>query len=180
MGMDIMFFKETIVAEGVNIEVSGNRVKAVGPKGTIEKSFIISKDMKIEKAENKVKVSSESDDRSTKALVGTIAAHIRNMVSGVTKGCTYRLRVIYSHFPVTIKVDKDKVLIQNFLGERTPRIARIIGKTEIKIEGSDLVLNGIDIDEVSQTAGNIEQAARIVGYDKKVFQDGIYIVAKGE
>jgi large subunit ribosomal protein L6 len=175
-----MFFKETNVAEGVNVEISGNRVKVSGPKGTIEKSFIINKDMKIENADKKVKVSSESDNRTTKALVGTIAAHIRNMIGGVTKGYTYRLRVIYSHFPVTVKVEKDKVLIQNFLGERTPRIAKVVGKTEVKIEGSDLVLNGIDVDEVSQTAGNIEQAARIVGYDKKVFQDGVYIVSKGE
>lgn len=175
-----MFFKETNVAEGVGVEISGNRVKASGPKGTIEKSFIISKDMKIEMGDKKVKVSSESENRNTKALVGTIAAHIRNMIEGVAKGFTYRLRIIYSHFPVTVKVEKDKVLIQNFLGERSPRVAKIAGKTEVKIEGSDIVLTGIDVDEVSQTAGNIEQAARIVGYDKKVFQDGIYIVNKGE
>lgn len=175
-----MFFKETNVAEGVSVEISGNHVKVGGPKGTIEKSFIISKDMKIEMGDKKVKVSSESEKRNTKALVGTIAAHIRNMIDGVTKGFTYRLRIIYSHFPVTVKVEKDRLLIQNFLGERSPRVAKIAGKTEVKIEGSDIVLSGTDVDEVSQTAGNIEQAARIVGYDKKVFQDGIYIVSKGE
>lgn len=173
-----MFFKETNIAGGVDVEISGNRVKVSGPRGTIEKTFIIDKDMKIEKVENKVRVSSEGEKRTSKALVGTIAAHIRNMVDGVTKGFTYRLRVIYSHFPVTVKVDKDKVLIQNFLGERTARIAKIVGKTEVKVEGSDIVLTGIDVDEVSQTAGNIELAARIVGYDRKVFQDGIYLVSR--
>ena len=176
----MVFFKETIVADGVNVEISGSRIKVSGTKGSLEKKFIIDKDMKIEKIENKVRVSSARERRSTKALVGTINAHIRNMIDGVTKGFTYRLRVIYSHFPVTVKVEKDKILIQNFLGERTARIAQIVGKTEVKIEGSDLVLSGIDIEEVSQTAGNIEQAARIVGYDKKVFQDGVYIVSKGE
>ena len=175
-----MFSKEAIVAAGVNVEISGSRVKVSGPKGALERTFIMDKDMKIEKAENKVRVSSESEKRPSKALVGTIAAHIRNMVDGVTKGFIYRLRVIYSHFPVTVKIEKDKVLIQNFLGERTPRIAQIVGKTEVKIEDTDLVVSGIDIEEVSQTAGNIEQAARIVGYDKKVFQDGVYIVSKGE
>ena len=175
-----MFSKETSIAEKVKIEISGNRVKAEGPKGTLEKTFIIDKDMKIEKSENKVKVTSESESRTSKALVGTINAHIRNMIQGVTLGYTYRLRVIYSHFPVTVKVDKDKVLIQNFLGERTSRSGKIVGKTQVKVEGADIVLTGIDVDEVSQTAGNIEQAARIVGYDKKVFQDGVYIVSKGE
>jgi len=175
-----MFSKEAIISEGVNVDVSGNRVKVSGPKGSVEKNFIIDKDMKIEKLDKKVKVSSESDSRSSKALVGTIAAHVRNMVGGVTKGYTYRLRVIYSHFPITVKVEKDKVVIQNFLGERTSRIGSIVGNTQVKIEGADIVLTGVDIDEVSQTAGNIEQATRIVGYDKKVFQDGIYIVSKGE
>ena len=178
--MIIMFSKETNIADGVSVEISGNHVKVTGQKGTIEKSFIIDRDMKIENADKKVKVSSESDKRNSKALVGTINAHIRNMIDGVTKGYTYRLRVIYSHFPITVKIEKDKVLIQNFLGERTSRIGTIVGKTQVKIEGADLILTGIDVDEVSQTAGNIEQAARIVGYDKKVFQDGVYIVSKGE
>jgi len=175
-----MFFKETIVAEGVNVEISGSRVKVSGPKGAIERNFVINKDMKIEKVENKIRVSSASEKRTSKALVGTIVAHIRNMIDGVVKGFTYRLRIIYSHFPVTVKVEKDKILIQNFLGERTPRVAKIVGKTDVKIEGSDIILSGIDVEEVSQTAGNIELAARIVGYDRKVFQDGIFIVSKGE
>ena len=178
--MIMAFFKEAIVADGVNVEISGSHVKVSGPKGNLERSFIIDRDMKIEKAENKVKVSSETDRRNSKALVGTIASHIRNMIDGVTKGFIYRLRVIYSHFPVTVKVEKDKVLIQNFLGERTPRVAKIVGKTEVKIEGSDVVVSGINLEEVSQTAGNIELAAKIVGYDKKVFQDGVYIVSKCE
>jgi len=176
----MMFFKEAIVADGVNVEISGSLAKVSGPKGTLERKFIIDKDMKIEKVENKIKVSSESEKRNSKALVGTIAAHIRNMIDGVTKGFTYRLRVIYSHFPVTVKVEKDKVLIQNFMGERTSRVAKIVGKTEVKIEGSDVVVTGIDLEEVSQTAGNIELAAKIVGYDRKVFQDGVYIISKGE
>ena len=80
------YFKEANVTAGVNVEVSGSRIKASGPKGMLEKTFIIDKDMKIEKIENRVKVSSESERRNSKALVGTIAAHIRNMIEGVEKG----------------------------------------------------------------------------------------------
>jgi large subunit ribosomal protein L6 len=138
------------------------------------------KGIKVEKVDNKVKVSSESERRAIKAEVGAIAAHIRNAIDGATKGYTYRMRVIYSHFPVTVKIEGDKVLVSNFLGERVPRISRIIGKTQVKVEQQDLVITGSDLDEVSQTAANIEQTCRIVGYDKKVFQDGIYITSKGE
>jgi large subunit ribosomal protein L6 len=102
------------------------------------------------------------------------------MMIGVTKGYTYKLKVVFSHFPVTVKVDKDKVLIQNFLGERKPRVAKIVGNAQVKVEGQDITVTGIDIDEVSQTASNIELACRITGYDRKIFQDGIWIVSKGD
>jgi large subunit ribosomal protein L6 len=175
-----MFSKELQIPQDVTLEISGNNLVARGPKGEIKKNFKMTKDIKVEKLDSKVKVFSESERRVVKAEVGAIAAHIKNAVDGVTKGYTYRMRVIYSHFPITVKIEGDKVLVNNFLGERVPRIARIIGKTQVKIEQQDLIVTGSDVDEVSQTAANIEQTCRIVGYDKKIFQDGIYIISKGE
>lgn len=175
-----MFSKEVSVPQDVNLDVTNARIVAKGPKGEIQKHLDASREIKIEKTDGKIKVSSESDKRTTKAVVGTVAAHIRNAIEGVTKGYTYKMRIIYSHFPVTVKVEGDKVLISNFLGERVPRVAKILGKTQVKIDQQDVTLTGASLEEVSQTAANIEQAARIVGYDKKVFQDGIYITSKGE
>lgn len=174
-----MYEKSILIMENVNVDIDNGKVKVSGPKGTLEKSFKL-KNIAIEKVDNKIKVSSESDKRTYRALVGTILAHIRNMMIGVTKGYTYKLKVVFSHFPVTVKVDKDKVLIQNFLGERKPRVAKIVGNAQVKVEGQDITVTGIDIDEVSQTASNIELACRITGYDRKIFQDGIWIVSKGD
>jgi large subunit ribosomal protein L6 len=81
---------------------------------------------------------------------------------------------------VTVKVEGDKVLINNFLGERVPRVAKILGKTQVKIDQQDVIITGSSLDDVSQTAANIEQTTRIVGFDKKVFQDGIYITSKND
>jgi len=173
-----MYFKELIVPNNVIVEISGNLVKVSGPKGNIEKKLQFGKELKIEKVENKVKVFSENEDRKTKALIGTMAAHIRNMIEGVVKGYVYKLKVVYSHFPITVKLDGEKILIQNFLGERSPRITKIVGKTQVKIEGQDIIVSGIDIDEVSQTAGNIELATRIVGFDRRRFMDGIFLVSR--
>lgn len=175
-----MFFKELSIPQDVTLEVSGKKIVARGPKGEVQKQLEATKDIRIEKLDNKVKVSSESERRTTKALVGTITAHIRNAIDGVTKGYTYRMRIVYSHFPMTVKVEGDRVLISNFLGERVPRIARILGKTQVKVDQQDVTLTGSNLDEVSQSAANIEQTCRIVGYDKKIFQDGIYITVKGE
>lgn len=175
-----MFSKELQIPQDVTLEVSADSVVAKGPKGEVVKKFKMNKGIKVEKVDSKVKVSSESERRAVKAEVGAITAHIRNAIDGATKGYTYRMRVIYSHFPVTVKIEGDKIMVSNFLGERVPRIARILGKTQVKIEQQDLTITGSDLDEVSQTAANIEQTCRIVGYDKKVFQDGIYITSKGD
>lgn len=173
-----MYEKSMALAESASIEVSGKKVKVSGPKGTIEREFV-PRDLLIEKTDSRVKVSSQSEKKSQRAIVGTTMAHIRNMMVGVTKGYTYRLKIVFSHFPVTVKVEKDKVIIQNFMGERKPRIASIVGGAQVKIEGQDVTVTGIDLDEVSQTAGNIELTTRITGYDRKVFEDGIWITSKG-
>lgn len=172
-----MYSLELKIPENVKVEVQGSKVKVSGEKGELERDFK-EKDIKIELVGNKLIVSSESERKKMRALVGTIIAHVKNMIKGVTKGFVYRLRVVYSHFPITVKVEGDKVLIQNFLGERVPRVAKIVGKTIVKVEGSELIVSGINIEEVGQTAANIEQACRIVGYDRRKFMDGIYIVSK--
>jgi large subunit ribosomal protein L6 len=173
-----MYSQELTIPENVDIEVKEKKVKVKGPKGELEREFKLVAGIKIEKINSKIKVSSESERRKIKALVGTVAAHIKNMIDGVTKGFVYRLRIVYSHFPITVKVEKDKILIQNFLGERTPRIAKIVGSTEVKVEGSDILVSGINLEEVSQTAANIEQACRIIGYDRRRFLDGIYLISR--
>lgn len=175
-----MYSQELIIPENVGIEVKEKKVKVKGPKGELEREFKLVFGMKVEKIDNKIKVSSESERRKIKALVGTVTSHIKNMIGGVTKGFVYSLRIVYSHFPITVKIEKDKVLIQNFLGERTPRIAKIVGNTEVKVEGSEITVSGIDLESVSQTAANIELSTRITGYDKRRFMDGCYIVSKGE
>ncbi|MFH7880512.1 MAG: 50S ribosomal protein L6 [Candidatus Aenigmatarchaeota archaeon] len=175
-----IFVKKVAIPENVKVEMIGNKVKVSGPKGELIKEFKIPSDIKVLIEKNEVKVFTENERRKIKAITGTIAAHIRNMIEGVTNGYVYKLKIIYSHFPVTVKVEGDKVIIQNFLGERTPRIAKIVGNTKVEVKGQDIIVSGIDIDAVGQTAGNIEQATRITGKDRRVFQDGIFIVSKGE
>jgi len=101
------------------------------------------------------------------------------MMSGVAYGFQYKLKLVYSHFPIQVKVEGRTISIDNFLGERKPRSARIMGESSVVVQGDELVVTGIDKEEVGQTAANIEQATRIKGRDPRVFQDGIYLVEKG-
>ena len=47
-------------------------------------------------------------------------------------------------------------------------------------EQDDVTVTGSDREKVGQTAANIERACKIKKRDRRVFQDGIYIVSKGE
>lgn len=172
--------KEIEIPENISVEIENKKVKVSGEKGTLEKEFKYFWDIKIEKKNNKVLISSDLDRRKIKATVGSIAAHINNMIKGVTKGFTYKLKIVYSHFPIKVRAEGNKVIIQNFLGEKNPRTAKIVGDTKVEVKGQEVEVTGIDIEAVGQTAANIEQACKIKGKDKRVFQDGIYIISRSE
>ena len=121
--------------------------------------------------------------RSDKALAGTWAAHLRNMALGVDEGFEYRLKAVFSHFPMSLKVDGKQMIINNLFGEKVPRVAKLPwspAEVEVRVENkTDVVVKGADREKVGQTAANIERACRIKNRDRRVFQDGIYIVSKG-
>jgi len=91
------------------------------------------------------------------------------------------LKVVYAHFPVTIKVleKEKKVSIENFTGEKTPRFASIVGDVSVKIQGDEITVEGKYLEDVSQTASNIQEATTIREKDQRVFLDGIYVFEKG-
>jgi len=173
-----MYSQELAIPEGINVDVEGKKVKIKGPKGELEREFKTFFDIKIEKKEKKIIVSSDSEIRKVKAMVGTIIAHIRNMIKGVTEGYTYKLKVVYSHFPITIKVEEDKVLIQNFLGERVPRVAKKVEDVDVKVEGSDIIVSGIDVEKVGLMANRLEQACKVKARDRRIFMDGVWLYSK--
>ena len=121
--------------------------------------------------------------RSDKALAGTWAAHLRNMALGVDEGFEYRLKAVFSHFPMSLKVDGKQMIINNLFGEKVPRVAKLPwspAEVEVRVENkTDVVVRGADREKVGQTAANIERACRIKKRDRRVFQDGIYIISKG-
>ncbi len=171
------------IPEGVDVVVNGMKVRVTGPKGSIERDFSHIRGVMIRREDNNIVVETYSANRRRKALVGTVASHIENMIRGVTKGYRYKLKIIYSHFPITVVVDdKERIVrIKNFLGEKADRIARIIGDdVKVTVKGEDVIVEGINIEHVGQTAANIELATKVRGKDRRVFADGIYIYDWGE
>jgi large subunit ribosomal protein L6 len=178
LAKDVYLHVSVDIPDGVEVEISGMKVKVKGPKGELERDFSHARGVIIRKEEGKVIVETFFANARKRALVGTIAAHIRNMITGVTKGFRYKLKIIYSHFPMNIQVKGDKVVISNFLGEKAPRIARIMPGVTVKVQGQDVIVEGIDIEKVAQTAANLELATKVKDKDRRKFVDGIYIYAR--
>jgi len=119
------------VPEDVEMILEGRRVTVKGTKGTLTRDFSLSP-VSIELHGNVVHIWAEWPRKKESALVGTIYSHIQNMISGVRKGYMYKLKIVFSHFPISVKVKDKTVLIENFTGERNPRKARIVGNVPFK------------------------------------------------
>ena len=164
--------------EGVSASMDGITLKVTGPNGALERDYH-SSTLRLILDSEKVTVQVDIPRRKDKALAGTWNAHINNMVKGVTSGFTYNLKALYSHFPMTLKKEGNELVVNNYFGERVPRRAKILPGVEVKIKNKvELVVSGIDKELVGQTAANIERCATVKNRDRRVFQDGIYLLSK--
>lgn len=165
------------IPEGVDITIDGYTVTVKGPKGQLERKLYYPH-IEIKKEDSHLVVNSKLDRKQQRAMVGTLEAHIKNMIAGVTKGYEYRMKAVYSHFPIQLKANPGELVINNFLGERRPRLAKILDGVKVEVAKDELAVTGIDKENVGQTMANIEQATRVRGFDIRVFQDGVYLVEK--
>lgn len=162
------------IPEDVEVGVKGRVITVRGEGGELTRDFSHAP-VSIQLEGNVVKVQARWPRKREAALVGTVRSHIRNMIAGVTEGFTYRLKIVFSHFPISVKVQGKTVVIENFTGERSPRTAKIMGDAKVVTKGEDVIVKGINIEDVSQTAANIEGATRVKRKDPRVFLDGIYV-----
>ncbi|MDD1710494.1 MAG: 50S ribosomal protein L6 [Methanoregulaceae archaeon] len=169
--------RKVSIPEGVKVELEGTLLKVKGPKGQLERSVRFPQITTVLE-DNTVIFSTDSDRKSVIAMVGTFAAHTNNMCRGVTTGFEYRMKVVYSHFPIQLKLQGNKLEINNFLGEKKARYATIVNGVTAKIGNDEIVLSGIDKELLGNTSANIEHATKIRNRDPRIFQDGIYIVER--
>jgi large subunit ribosomal protein L6 len=149
-----------------------------GPEGSVTRQLWYP-DISVSVEDGEVVIERPDDaDRQTEATVGTFQSHIDNMLYGVTEGWTYEMEVFYAHFPMDVAEQGGEIVIENFLGERAPRTADVLGDTQVQIDGEQLTLTGPSKEDVGQTAANIEQLTRVTSKDQRVFQDGVYITKK--
>ena len=165
------------IPAGIEPRIDGFRVTLKGPKGELGREFRHPK-VRIEKKDNKIMLSSENATKREKKMIGSFKAHIKNMVKGVKEGHKYRLKICSGHFPMNVSAAGNDFTVKNFLGEKIPRILKLKEGVKVRVDGSDVIVESISKELAGQAAADIEKLTAIKGRDKRVFQDGIYIIDK--
>ena len=167
------FSTEVKIPENVKVSLKTHMLNVEGPLGKTYKNFRkIPVDIEIN--DNMVLLKAQGTRNSSYAIMNTARSIIRNLLEGVVDGYTIKMKVVFSHFPINVKIDGKRVLIENFQGERAPRVTKIWGETKVVPKGDDVIITGHVLTDVSQTAAEIQDGSRVKNKDHRVFLDGIY------
>jgi len=184
---DVLKTEELDIPEGVDVTVKARIITVKGPRGTLNKNVRhIDMDIRLlkNKTTNKVTLAVWQGSRKHVACLRTIRSLIFNMITGVTKGFQYKMRTVYAHFPINCLIQENgrALEIRNFLGEKIVRHVQMLDGvtiTESKGQKDELILEGADIQNVSQSAASIHGVCRVRNKDIRKFLDGIYVSEKG-
>lgn len=127
---------------------------------------------------NEILFECQKANKNEKKIIYSYKAHIKNMFRGLNKKFVYKLEACNVHFPMSLKVEEDKLVISNFLGEKVPRYAKILPDVNVEIKGNVITVASHDKESAGRTASNFEKAGRIKARDRRVFQDGLFITQK--
>ncbi|KAK0754139.1 ribosomal protein L6, alpha-beta domain-containing protein [Schizothecium vesticola] len=181
--------EETLeVPENVKISIKSRLVTVEGPRGKLVKdlSHVAVTFTLIKK--NIIGIEIHHGNRKNVATLRTVRTLISNLIIGVTKGFKYKMRYVYAHFPINVNVDKNaetglwNVEIRNFIGEKIVRNVTLQPGVDVEVSKSqkdELVLSGNSLENVSQSAADIQQICRVRNKDIRKFLDGIYVSEKG-
>ncbi|MEK6830637.1 MAG: 50S ribosomal protein L6, partial [Nanoarchaeota archaeon] len=64
------------------------------------------------------------------------------------------------------------------LGEKKDRRIKLLPNVEVKLDKDVIELKSFDIEKAGQSATNIEKGTKVRNKDRRVYQDGIFIIEK--
>lgn len=172
--------EEIELPNNVEARIENSLVRIKGPKGEVSKKLLHPL-IKMGMEQNKIRLYADRNTKREKKMMGTFRAHIKNMIRGVTQGYIYEMKICSGHFPMSVSVVKNEFIVKNFFGERTPRKLKLNPDVRVKIDGDIITIESLDKELAGQTASSIEILCRKgrSNFDKRIFQDGIYIIKKG-
>ncbi len=169
--------KEIVMGEGVQATLEGPVLKVKGPKGEVERNFLHPK-IVLEIKDNKIVFHVKKATKKEKKEISSFASHTKNMVEGVVEPHVYKLKICSGHFPMNVAVSGRELVIKNFLGESVPRKVLLPEGVDVKINGTEIVVSSPNKESSGHAAAKIESLCRITDRDRRIFQDGVYIIHK--
>ena len=169
---------EIKLEDKVSAQLDGSLLALKGPKGEVKKDFP-DKNIAVECKDQVVVLKASKFNKVNKKLIKSYAAHIRGMMKGALEGHKYTLKICSGHFPMNVSVSNDQIIIKNFLGEKVPRTLTLKAGATVKVEGGTVVVESPSKEIAGQVSADIELLTRRIGYDGRVFQDGLWIASKG-
>ncbi len=167
--------------DGVSATMDNDTLCVQGPNGSLKRGFS-SRTVSMFIEDSRIIVKADLPRKMDKALAGTWRAHVANMVYGVQQDFEYRLKAVYSHFPMTLDADvpNETFVVKNYYGEKVPRTTPILPGAKVTVMNRlDVIVSSADKEVAGQMAANIERLCGVGKRDRRVFQDGIYIISKG-
>lgn len=168
---------EIALPEGISAELDNGMLSLRGPKGDVKRKFL-DKNIIIQCKDKVLSLKASRFNKANKKLIKSYVAHIKGMIRGVSDGYRYTLKICSGHFPMNVSVSNNKLIVKNFLGEKSPRILELKPGADVKVEGDHVVVESKNKEIAGQVSSDIEQLTRRTRYDMRIFQDGIWIVSK--
>ena len=165
------------IPSGVSCELSDKTLKFKKGEAELSKKIDVP-GLVLSVKDNKITLECKKGNKNDYKIIKSYIAHIKNTLSGLQNEYVYRLESCNVHFPVTIKVEGDKVSITNFLGEKTPRFAKVLPGVKVEVKGQKITVTSRDKDLAGLTAANLEKATKIRNRDRRIFQDGIFLTER--
>ncbi|KAI9691919.1 MAG: hypothetical protein M1822_007992 [Bathelium mastoideum] len=187
--MRYIYSQESLeVPDGVKVSIKTRNVTVEGPRGKLTKNLGHLSVSFTNPKKNLINIELHHGARKNVATLRTVRTLINNLIIGVTKGFKYKMRYVYAHFPINVNLEKNsetglwEVEIRNFIGEKIVR--RVTMQPGVDVETSktqkdELLLLGNSLEDVSQSAADIQQVCRVKNKDIRKFLDGLYVSERG-
>jgi large subunit ribosomal protein L6 len=150
-----------VIPAKTEVTVSGGLVMVKGPKGTLQKP--IHRMVTIEVGADGVQVSPKGESLQSRALIGTFASHIKNMIGGVNSGFSKKLLIE----GVGYKWDVQGKTLNLALGFSHPVKVAIPEGLTVKADKGALDISGFDKELVGQFAADIRAMKKPEPYKGK-------------
>ncbi|MDI1490556.1 MAG: 60S ribosomal protein L9B [Ramalina farinacea] len=181
--------QETLdIPEEVEVHIKSRLITVKGPRGELVKDLSHLSVCFSQPNKNTVSIELHHGSRKNVATLRTVKTIINNLIIGVTKGFKYKMRYVYAHFPINVNIEKNSetglfdVEIRNFIGEKIVRRVTMLPGVTIETSKNvkdEVQLTGNSLENVSQSAADIQQICRVRNKDIRKFLDGLYVSERG-